>query len=698
MDLDKLSDAELESLASGKPIAPKAQAFNLDDLSDDELAQLAGEKSLEEPSLLEKFGKGALDSAVKVGQFVDSYTGAPTRAAIGAVQDSKNPLKAFVDQFGADPTKAPTGKEIMTKAGVSTEETLPLPFVQKSGTGLFDRKAGQPFQAGEAVNVSPAGVSGFALDVAADPTNVLPLAAGTRFAAKGAESAAKGTSALAKATAQLAKRGIEAAPGGRTTVKALEAAAEAPKAVKQALEYVFKPTQDKDFARMVAVAEKNGIDPSLLPESVEFGDSSFISRASRNLREGPLGQPELERFEQGYQAVQQAANNQIARIGGGAPLSPIEAGGTIRQGYNDAVDRLFDNVDFTYNSVISQAPGIRLTDDSAARVASKLNGIEKWAKGRLQRGITNTDRGQAEQILRAVEAARAGNGSLKQTYEAMSEIGRHAFKKSKNSLADTPVDVKKMQDLYFTLRDEFLESTAAQLGDDVANALIDSNNQITMFNANKKHVADLIGNDSLADERLFNSLVFNGDSKRLSALKEILTPEQLRSVKGSVLENLVKRDPDGAFNFGTLHSAMRNKRNVLESLFEPEEIVAFGELVKLGDRFGSAVLSSSGTGASNLFSNLLKGVGDNTLTRSVVSSMKESARGRAVMQSAPPPALLPPASIAAPGPFQRPVRNKAEETAKLMQVLGTLGTGEQKEEQAAVQRRLQEIINKRLAK
>lgn len=662
----------------------------------------------EEPSAIAKLGRGALDAAVKVGQFVDSYTGAPTRAAIGSIQDGGSPLSAFTKQFGEDPTKAPTGKEIALKAGVSDDPLAkftggdvaraagaipgPLGALVKMGTALLPNQALKAeFQP------SAADVSGLGIDLAADPTNILPLSGAARGVLKAAPIAARGGSVLAKGAGQLAAQGIRKLPAGNSVVKGLQVAAEAPAAVKGALEHVFKPTQATDFPQLAAVAQKHGIDPSLIPESVEFGENSFISRASRGLREGPLGQPDLERFEEFRSAVQQATDSQLAKIGGGAPLSPVQAGATIRQGYDDAVERLFGDVDFTYNEVIRQAPGIRLTKDAAERLNSKLAGLEKWANGQLQRGITNTEKGQAQQVLNAVAAVRAGNGSLKQTYEAMSQIGRHAFKKGANALNDTPVDVKKFQDLYFTLRDEFINSTASQMGDDVANALIDSNQQITMFNANKKYVADLIGKDTLADERLFNSLIVNGDSKRIAALKEILSPEQLQQLKGAMLENLIKRDPDGAFNFATLHSAMRNKKNVLMALFSPEELVEFGELVKLGERAGPSVLSSSGTGASNQFRDLLKGVGDNTLTRSVVSGIKESARSRAARESAPR-AL----SATKPSEYRvgisRPVRNNPEEAAKLLQMLGTIGTSKEKEEQTATQRRLEEIIKKRLAK
>lgn len=690
MDLESLSVDELKALKKERTApADASTGVDLESLSVDELLALKKDRaaSLEEPGFLEKAGKSALEGVIKAGQFVDSYTGAPTRSAIGAIQSGKNPLSAFVSQFGEDPSQAPSGHDIVSRAGVSD---APL-----TKFNMFGREF-QP---------SAADLAGFAVDVGADPTNLLPLAAGAKMVGKGG----RALSPLATAAKEATVKGIRAVPGGNVAIAGAKAVGETAGAVKQALNYVFKSEQAPDFSKMAQIAAKHGIDPGDLPESIEFGDTSFISRASRNLREGPLGQPDLERFERGYLAVQDATNNTIAKIGGGPPMSDIQAGTLIRQGYDDAVDRLFKDVDFTYNQVIDSSPGISLTSKSVQNINEKLGNLQKFAESRVAEGITNTDREQGKQLLNAISAVRrrmsaqdpqAGTfGSLKQVYGVMSDIGRHAFQKGKNAFADVPVDQKKFQELYFTLRDEFINTTDELLGRDITQSLVDSNQLITNFNENKSVIASLVGNKNLSPEQLYNALILRGDSKRIGALKEILSYEQLQQLKGSVLENLIKRDPDGSFNFTTLFSAMRTKRNLLESLFTPQEIVEFGELVKLGHRFGPAVLSSSGTGASNLFGNLAKGIGDSAVTRSVVTGLKDSARGRAQSQlllSSPPQSAVQTPLLPQGSKFARPTRGRPEELAKYLQILGATGTSNDKKEQSAVERRLQELVRARL--
>ncbi len=51
---------------------------------------------------------------------------------------------------------------------------------------------------------------------------------------------------------------------------------------------------------------------------------------------------------------------------------------------------------------------------------------------------------------------------------------------------------------------------------------------------------------------------------------------------------------------------MCTKKSALTTVFGPSELVENAGLVRLGDRFGSPVLSSSGTGASLSFQDIYK--------------------------------------------------------------------------------------------
>lgn len=632
--------------------------------------------SLEEPSLLSKAG----DVVARFGQAVDSYTGAPTRAAIGAMQDGRSPLSAFTSQWGESPSKAPSGPEIMVKAGVDNQPIVisadqQRKFDQMNNPGLYAslNKAGVEYQDKELP--SKASALGTLVNLGADWTNAIPAVGMLKNVGRGAKA---GAEVALDATKALAK-----------TTRAGEAIVDTAKATKDALANVFKPTQAKDFGEFVEIAQKNGIDPSLLPESVEFGPGSVISRGARTVREGPIGEADMAKFETGLNAVSDAIDNHVSKISGGMPLNPIEAGEAIRAGYNKRVDDLFNTVDVTYSRVIDMLPGARLTPESAESVASKLNSIEKWAKGRVMRGFTKTDRTQGEQVLAAINAVRAGNGSLKQTYEAMTDIGRVAFKQAKTAASDVPPDVEKFRDLYFKLREEFINTTARLGGPDMADDLINSNQLITMFHQDKAPIAKLLANKEIAPEKLFKSLIVNGDSKRIVALKEILSPEEFNQLRGSYLESIIQRDSYGRVNFGALRTALQRNQSIVSSLFTPEEITDLGQVVKLGERFGPAVLSTSGTGGSGLYRNMLEGIKSGATNRTTLEYMKDAARGRSAKVAEKAAREAPKSAPSSQLDSFR--RTSGEEALKYSQIYGSQETAREKEKNSAILRKLQNM-------
>src|SRR6185312_4752216 len=69
-------------------------------------------------------GQSLLRGAARVGQAIDSYTGAPTRAAVYAAETSPTELgrpmagiRAFANQFEQAPSTAPSGLDIVNAGG-----------------------------------------------------------------------------------------------------------------------------------------------------------------------------------------------------------------------------------------------------------------------------------------------------------------------------------------------------------------------------------------------------------------------------------------------------------------------------------------------------------------------------------------------------------------------------------------------------
>lgn len=153
------------------------------------------------------FGEKAMDAAVYVGEKIDQYTGAPTRAAISAGIDGENPVSAFSKQFGENPNLAPTGKQIAQKVGV------PDTKLSDVAPGMFttDDKEAEgwlKFKKGGAADVSGSGVAGLAIDVLADPSNIVGAGAAKGVAQAGLAGAKTAAGATKAAVASSRAAGV----------------------------------------------------------------------------------------------------------------------------------------------------------------------------------------------------------------------------------------------------------------------------------------------------------------------------------------------------------------------------------------------------------------------------------------------------------------------------------------------------------
>lgn len=206
-----ISDAEMSKLEASQP----KKKF----ISDEEMSALESEQPEEDSgfdirspvsSSLKVAAQTGLKGLQNVGEFVDKYTGAPTRAGLLAGIKGENPLLAAKAQFGEDISGAPTGEDIVGELGMEPG---------------FARSA-----------------AGFGVDVLADPLNFVPAKKLSGFLGKGAKI-------------------LEEAP------KALKAFSEE-KAIKQAGGML------KDFRRLMGKEKVPEVGQALLKETVDIADET----------------------------------------------------------------------------------------------------------------------------------------------------------------------------------------------------------------------------------------------------------------------------------------------------------------------------------------------------------------------------------------------------------------------------------------
>jgi len=337
-------------------------------------------------------GQQALGAVAEVGRFIDSYTGAPVRKGIGVLQEDftaiPEAIKQGAMQFGAAPELAPTGQEIVEKAGIprtALSEVAPALF-SETGEGLKLKKGGL-------LDPTASGVAGLGLDVAADLTNVIPGVAIAKGVGRGIKAGAKGALELTgKALSKVLPE---------TVVGISKAGIEASKDIANATSNFINPKLSKDFRKLNEIALKNNIDSAILPSSVKYGPQSSITRIEQTLAQRPGGEAVFETYQRAQKATQDAFDAKLKKIGDNvAPLAPADAGDVLREGFNDSQKKFFEQIDTSYDTISKAAPGMPLPKEAVSKIETNLKPIiENAERISKNKALSPGSRKQAEQVL-----------------------------------------------------------------------------------------------------------------------------------------------------------------------------------------------------------------------------------------------------------------------------------------------------------
>lgn len=607
-----------------------------------------------------------------IAETVDRFTGAPVRAAIGAAQKGENPAQALMNQIGADPKKAPTGREIAKQFGLSdTAASEIAPFLyDEDGTGWKLRKGGM-------LDTSAQGAAGLAIDAVADPTNVI----GAGVALKGAKAVGK---LGVKATGQAIK-GTSIFADAVTGTKAATAAVDATKAAAQStakvaetakasIDQLLKPSLAKDAQVMESVAQKHGIPKDLISPAHEFGDRSSITRLQKNIAEGALGEKYLQAHNSGIVKTSDALEKNITIKFGHAPQTNDAAGQLLKESIDGHISKVFDEADITYSSAAKQFPGIKIDKTAMIDLRSKAIGMKREAM-RLERTTRDaTQLSQAKNLREwsdlILSKADDSAGTYKEMSEVIQNVGKAAY--AKTPVGQIPADMKKLRELY-TVGSEALIHSIRKVDGNAAERLVMNNMNIKEMLSDKSLLGKVVS-EAKNPEQVFDALVKRGGSAQIDTLKKVLPEPVFNQMRAKYLQDMVKYHTDDvSINFATTLRNMEKNSERLSYLFKPDELKDMTELLKFGERYGSPVLSSSGTGASagmkNFARNLLTGGQDEL----ALEHLKAKARGQ-VAPKAPAPASAAPTG-AAPPPATNPMtgrkllreRGPVEQRLKILQ-------------------------------
>lgn len=698
--MPEFTKEEMEALkifdqAKASASSPKPEQFTDEELTALAIFDAAKQNQIDTTprSLAGRIGQDVLKGVGAVAEGIDRFSGATmARQALSNLATGEGPSPRF-----AQPTaQTPTGEQIAEQFGLSTEKPMQKPV------GSFKGLTAAEIQGPEAKpGSSPAENVGLAIDVAADPTNLLPGVGPLLSATKrGAGAAGRGIGRGAGAVARKI-------PGSAT---ATDIATDLGKSLNE----IINPTIVPDFDELVAIAEKHGIAREKIPLTSEFGEKTFVGSKARQQAESTFS-PELQKqFDEFQTEIERAVDKKIQEIGGGqAPPKPTEAGSIISDALDKGIDEAFEVADTSYNSLIKQNPQLTLSQRASNNLNQSLSGLRDEMSDVVNSSAPSKLKNQAEDVLRFIDdiTNEQGNlaiGSFDKQVRNMRVAGKAAFSKA-GSVAE--LDQRAFRKIYFSMRDALVDSVDDTLGRSVADDLKASNDIITEAIADRDFIESLTlsrGRDK-APEKIFQAMVTNSDTNRIALLKRRMKPEDLQKVKAAYLESLLKVNENNNLRLIPTAKSIQRNDTIVAALFDPDEIKEFNDLLTLGNSAGGP-LNTSRTEVSRGLRFIRESISNKVVGDTVLKSAVKRGRDAARRSAIAPPTSVPRVidqvqqateitgfgakakNVGLSAIQRRGLRGKTpvEDIAKILQISAPQGQNNKNDQIEAMKRRLQQ--------
>lgn len=266
----------------------------------------------------------------------ESIMGAPTRQALIAPAQGKNPLSAFKQQFGADPETAPSGEYVARSYGVSEK---PISSV-RVGMGLAGLLPG-------VLGLSPADIVGAGIDLTASPDVIAGPAIRGAGKIAGVVRGLDEIGAIGKSVPRAAKMSIPAP--SPATVEKLNI-----EAIRNAAKQLGVPTFEG-----------------------QLGADKFTQRVEGILQDSPsiIGRSRQEKTRKAFEKI----GNQLEASLPGTDKSKFIVGSDVKEGILADLAKEREPISKLYESVKESAGNIQVPPMSKARISRNVDKLEKFS-------------------------------------------------------------------------------------------------------------------------------------------------------------------------------------------------------------------------------------------------------------------------------------------------------------------------------
>lgn len=387
---------------------------------------------------------------------------------------------------------------------------------------------------------------------------------------------------------------------------------------------VLKEGYDKEIDRVFSQIDVTYKDAGKLLPKMELDETAKrgLEGKLRSIEEWATGQ-----VEKGADGVQRAQAQNI-----------LENISTIRKysvGPSDILNSLDEvtpqlllnkNQEARFFVLKGRLEGLAGVEGKQAEFKRTMEGLKNIIVAGTPENINQRGRAVIDNVTNLLESSKNSKGAYKDLVEIMQNIGRTAFK-NKHIVGQIPPDTQKMRELYFSLSGAALETLEKNFGagkGTIPNNLLENNKIITQLAKDRSLFEGVLNNEKMAGEDIFKSLIMNGDTKQLEALKRRLPPETFNQLKGTYLENITSRNAEGNALFGgTLKNLnKRQSAGTLEQILDPSESGDIKEFLEFGQKTDFPFESRSRTGGSNRMSQVMNALG----TKQLAGKFKEAAR------------------------------------------------------------------------
>jgi hypothetical protein len=662
----EITPEELQALMDSGEVQDLSQEQELTSEEVDAMVRRGEVSDVMQPddSILNKIGRGAKragqflveDVLAPVGTALDQYGGgASARAFIGELQTPGKDLvdagAAAYEQYGKKPSIAPSGPQIMKRAGVpdtALSDVFPGMY-SESGEGLA-------FQRGGMFDPTASGAAGFGVEVLADPLNLIPgvaIAKGAKAGGKVAGQAAKiigkeGGRAAIVGAGKLAGKTIDtfkkAAVG---TGQAIGSAADIATGVGKGESTIsksvnavidsYKGKLSKAVDKNLDIAARIGLDPADLPASIVFDGA--IPRFERSIAMGPTGGEFLRKIDDFYDALDTKAIQKVEEIAWApkSTLTPEAVGDFMVDSVENATGNLFKNNEVRYSTIINNPKKpINLSTTASNRLLNSLENLKSRAT-KMMKIQDPTMQAQAARLLQNINGIQdyANMGGKTQVgmfnrpdldffVENMKAIREVAYptKSAQSVIQVTPDMQKTYQEMYRALNKSVIDSVFShdrKLGQE----LLKSNEAITKFSRDVEPINKLIGGGRVSGSALFNTI--KGDAKKIEALKNVMTPNEFKKIKGSLVQDILNINAENQLVYSASKKGFDSKKTLLSKFLSKKEMADLEDILHLGVQGEGRIGSLPQTGATVKFSDGARQTLKDVNNRVMLDNLKKSA-------------------------------------------------------------------------